>query len=291
VLLLTLVLYLPTIAVVALLGWLLRKSALPLPAKHALFVAISVLLLTPIPTPAATLYAMLIPSLLVLTSDDPAWYLRFWRFGAVAGVATAFVCWLMTPVFLGEIRQRPARMSPLVQKVLVGTASTVVILLLIYARDPAARTPLLTTADTTYTNSCHNTLRGGRTRISAQVRMRLSVSDDQWSRLAEVFRAFADEYGLAFRDSSEFRPGVVSTLYLSVCDEAVTMSTSEQRWTSRQSEFGDRGVHIGVYEVEAGSEWETLAGALIATLENEWPSQLEFRDGRGQVIPKPKELE
>jgi hypothetical protein len=46
-----------------------------------------------------------------------------------------------------------------------------------------------------------------------------------------------------------------------------------------------------VYEVEAGSEWETLAGALIARLEEEWPSQLAFRDGGGHVIPKPSELQ
>jgi hypothetical protein len=163
VLQLTLVLYLPAIAVVALLGWLLRKSALPLRAKHLFFVAISVLLLTPVPTPAATLYVMLIPSWLVFTSNDPAWYLQFWRFGAVAGVATAFVCWLLAPMFLGEIRQRATRISPLLHKVLVGTASTVV--------------------------------------------------------------------------------------------------------------------------------WETLAGALIARLEEEWPSQLAFRDGGGHVIPKPSELQ
>jgi hypothetical protein len=291
VLLLTLVLYLPAIAVDALLGWLLRRSALPLRAKHLFFVAISVLLLTPVPTPAATLYVMLVPSWLVFTSNDPAWYLQFWRFGAVAGVATAFVCWLLAPLFLGEIRQRATRISQLLHMVVVGAASTVVILLLIYARAPAARGPLLTTADMTYTNSCHNTLRGGRKRISAQVRMYLSVGDDEWSKLTDVFRAFADDYGLAFRDSSEFRPGVVSTLYLSVCDEAVTIGTSEQRWASREPEVADRRVYIGVYEVEAGSQWETLAGALIARLEEEWPSQLAFRDGGGHIVPKPRELQ
>jgi hypothetical protein len=72
VLLLTLVLYAPAIAVVVLLGWLLRKSALPLPAKHAFFVAISVLFLTPVPTPVATLYAMLMSA---LRGRDP-WFLR-----------------------------------------------------------------------------------------------------------------------------------------------------------------------------------------------------------------------
>jgi hypothetical protein len=121
--------------------------------------------------------------------------------------------------------------------------------------------------------------------------MYLSVGDDEWSKLTDVFRAFADDYGLAFRDSSEFRPGVVSTLYLSVCDEAVTIGTSEQRWASREPEVADRRVYIGVYEVEAGSQWETLAGALIARLEEEWPSQLAFRDGGGHIVPKPRELQ
>jgi hypothetical protein len=83
---------------------------------------------------------------------------------------------------------------------------------------------------------------------------------------------------------------VVSTLYLSVCDQAVTISTSEQRWASRKTDLADRGVHIWVYEVES-SEWETLAGALIARLEEEWPSQLVFRDGGGHVIPTPGELQ
>ena len=121
--------------------------------------------------------------------------------------------------------------------------------------------------------------------------MYLSVGDDQWSKLTDVFQAFAEDYGLAFRDSSESRPGVVSTLYLSVCDEAVTISTSEQRWGSRESASAARGVGIAVYEVDARSEWGTLAAALIARLEEEWPSQLAFRDGRGHVIPKPMELQ
>jgi hypothetical protein len=291
VLLFTLLLYLPTIAVLALVGWLLRRSALPLGAKHVLFLAISVLVLTPVPTPVATLYAMLIPSWLVFTSDDPGWYLRFWRFGTVAGVATAFGSWSLACRYLGETSQPAARLSPFLRKVLVGTASSVGILFLIYARDPASRGPLLTTADTSYTNSCHNPLRGGRKRISPQLRMNVAVGDDEWSRLTAVFRAFADEYGLDFRDSSEVRPGVVSTLYLSVCDAAVTISTSEQRWASRAAALVDPAVGISLFEVEAGSEWPTLARALIARLEDEWPSRLEFRDGRGRVIPKPAEIQ
>lgn len=281
----------PAIAVLALVVWLLRKSALPLGAKQLIFVAAGVVLLTPVPTQVATLYAMLIPSWLVFTSNDPAWYLRFWRFGAVTGVATAYGCWLLACTFLGEVRRPATRSSPLLHKALVGAASSVVILLLIYARDPATRGPLLTTADASYTTSCHNTLRGGRTRISAQLRMNLAVGDDEWSRVADVFRAFADDYGLAFRDSSEIRPGVVSTLYLSVCHTAVTLSTSEQRWASRATQLVDPGVGIALYEVETGSEWPTLARALIARLEDEWPSRLEFRDGGGRVIPKPAEVQ
>jgi hypothetical protein len=158
---------------------------------HLFFVAIGVPLLTPVPTPVATLYVMLIPSWLVFIAKGSGRHSFDSRDSA------------------SDLRTRPA-----------------------------ARGPLLTTSDTTHANSCHNTLRGGRGRISAQVRMYLSVRDDEWRKLTAVFRTFVADYGLAFRDFSESRPGVGAKFFLSVCDAVVTMSTSEQRCASRGREFG-----------------------------------------------------
>jgi len=140
--------------------------------------------------------------------------------------------------------------------------------------------------------SCHNVLRDGRRSIGPQVSMDLGISETDWPHLKDVFSAFAATNNLSFRDDSEVRPEIVRTLYLSVCNSGVTISTAEQRWASQgyEAPIKGRGIAIGVYETHAGSGWERLARQLVDRLEELWPRKVRFRGNRGEPIPMPKAL-
>jgi hypothetical protein len=140
--------------------------------------------------------------------------------------------------------------------------------------------------------SCHNVLRDGRTHISSQINIDLEITDDDWVTLREVFEGLAAAEQLSFRDESEVRPDVVRTLYLSICNDAVAISTNEQRWASGgyQDHFEGHRVAIGVYETSQGSGWADLARRLIDVLEQRWPTKVRFRDGGGHLVPMPESV-
>jgi hypothetical protein len=50
------------------------------------------------------------------------------------------------------------------------------------------------------------------------------------------------------------------------------------------------GVSLGIYEVRDGSNWTHDARKLIAELETRWPGKVQFKDGRGRIVPMPDEL-
>jgi hypothetical protein len=138
----------------------------------------------------------------------------------------------------------------------------------------------------------HNVLRDGRTSIGPQVNMDLEISDTDWPLLKQVFTTFAATNHLAFRDDSEVRLEIVRTLYLSVCNGGVTISTAEQRWASQgyEAPMKGRGIAIGVYETHPGSGWERLARQLMQRLEERWPGKIRFRGKGGELVPTPNAL-
>lgn len=140
--------------------------------------------------------------------------------------------------------------------------------------------------------SCHNVLRDGRSSISSQLNIDLDIQDEDWDKLRETFASLASQNRLSFRDDSEVRPDVVRTLYLSVCDDGTTISTSEQRWASQgyRNVLEGRGVGIFVYQTRESADWRTLARSLIDELEQRWPDQVRFRGGDGRLIPEPSDL-
>ncbi len=258
--------------------------------KRTVFVVVGVALLTPLPAPIATLYVTLIPSALVLFSTDVEWYFQFWRFGAIAAVATGVLCWLTAPALFNapDHVSGPRHGRAALGGIFVG----LVVLAVVAFQDPTERGPLLTTVDTAFARSCHNLLRGGRDSIGAQVRMDLDISDDEWADLTMIFEEFAVEHQISFRNDSEVRPEVVRTLYLSVCSDNVTIKTHEQRWASRSyNSTPGRGVGIPVYEVHPNSEWKSLTRQLIDRLEQTWPTKVRYRDRVGRIIPMPENLQ
>lgn len=140
--------------------------------------------------------------------------------------------------------------------------------------------------------SCHNVLRDGRSHIGSQLNIDLQVTDEDWSALTQSLQGFAADHGLAFRNDSEVRPGVVRTLYLSLCNSGVTVATAEQRWAANgyKNLAKGRGVGIAFYQVQENADWQSLARGIVAVLNQQWPGQVQFRGKRGQVVPMPDEI-
>ncbi|MBT8399765.1 MAG: hypothetical protein KJO98_04755 [Rhodothermia bacterium] len=151
---------------------------------------------------------------------------------------------------------------------------------------------ILSLPTVTKDRSCHNVLRDGRSHIRSQVNIDLDIEEEDWPALQEIFDSFSSVHELSFRDASEVRPDVVRTLYLSVCNEGVTISTAEQRWASQgyRAFMEGRGVGIGVYETQEDSAWRHVAQQLVSRLEQSWPDKVRYRDGGGRLVPPPTSL-
>jgi hypothetical protein len=123
--------------------------------------------------------------------------------------------------------------------------------------------------------------------------MYVMMGTEDWPKLTEVFEHFAEGHDMSMRNSSRDQAGVVRVLALSLCTEqGANIETADQRWASKNFEslYG-WGTHIGVYELHENSGWQRLAGDLLAEVEAAWPGKVALRDGRGHVIPTPKELQ
>jgi hypothetical protein len=209
-------------------------------------------------------------------------YLRglvtFGAFGALGGLS----CWLWLRIW----RALPTADEKLgsVQEPCNSAAASSIVVALVAA--------VLAIPAITKDRSCHNVFRGGRRSIGPQVTMDLEIPDTDWPNLRGVFSAFAATNHLSYRDDSEVRPALVRTLYLSVCNSGVSISTAEQRWASQgyEAPIKGRGIAIGVYQTQPGSGWERLARQLVGRLEELWPGKIRFRGKRGELIPMPKAL-
>src|SRR6266571_157136 len=142
--------------------------------------------------------------------------------------------------------------------------------------------------------TCHNMFRDGRASIGPRVNIDLQIGLDEWARLTKLLEDFAAMHGLSFRNLIRPDSPAARFLYLSLCNERGTsISVVEQYWhnSTYARPSADRGISIPVYEVYEGSDWQELAGDLIAELEATWPGRVRFRDPRGRIVPKPAGLE
>lgn len=148
---------------------------------------------------------------------------------------------------------------------------------------------ILSVSVLTQDKSCHNVLRDGRSSIGSELRIDLDIDHAEWPVLEQEFESFAAAHSLSFRNNSEERPGIVRMLYLSACTEDMTISAAEHRWASRgyRSLIDGRGVGINIYQPGESGGWQVLAEDLCERLESRWPGRVRFRNGEGQLIPRP----
>jgi hypothetical protein len=146
--------------------------------------------------------------------------------------------------------------------------------------------------DITKDRTCHNMFRDGRTSVGSQVSMNLAIGMEDWPKLTEIFERFGTAHGLSFKNSSQDRPNAFRDLELSLCtDQGADIVARDPRWASKNFEsiYG-RGTFIAVYELRGNSGWQHLAADFLADVEAVWPGKVVFRNGKGQIIPRPEGL-
>jgi hypothetical protein len=131
----------------------------------------------------------------------------------------------------------------------------------------------------------------GVTRVSAILRIDVKATNDDWGELTRLLHGFAESHGWSFRDQSETQPGVVKTLYLTLCaPNRPRIEVGEQRWASRDwaNPIAGRGIMIGFYGDVAETAWHPVAIEIVALLETHW--RVRFLDGGGYEMDRPEFL-
>lgn len=136
--------------------------------------------------------------------------------------------------------------------------------------------------------SCHNVLRGGESNIASVLALKVEITHDDWPQMTDFFVQFAEEYGLEYRDSSEFEPEVYQILYLSMCHESgFQFHVNEQKWD--YSAFPvplppeDDFVRIAVYEFGGETNLKPVARNLILDAKKRWPGKVSIQSGQDYI--------
>jgi hypothetical protein len=128
----------------------------------------------------------------------------------------------------------------------------------------------------------------GVTRVSAILRIDVKATNDDWAELTRLLHGFAESHRWSFRDQSETRPGIVKTLYLTLCaPDQPRIEVGEQRWASRDwaPPISGRGIMIGFYGDVPETVWHPVAIEIVALLETRW--RVRFLDGGGAEMDRP----
>ncbi len=130
----------------------------------------------------------------------------------------------------------------------------------------------------------------GAIRISPIFRIDVKATNDDWAELTGLLHGFAESHEWSFWEQSETRPGVVKTLYLTLCaPNRPRIEIGEQRWASQNwAPLPGRGVTLYFYGDVAETEWHPLATEIVAMLEKRW--QVGFIDDGGYQIDRPESL-
>ena len=130
----------------------------------------------------------------------------------------------------------------------------------------------------------------GAIRISPIFRIDVQATNDDWAEITGLLRGFAESHEWSFWDQSETRPGVVKTLYLTLCaPNRPRIQIGEQRWASQNwAPLPGRGVTLYFYGDVAETVWHPVAIELVEMLEKRW--NVGFIDDRGYQIDRPEFL-
>jgi hypothetical protein len=131
----------------------------------------------------------------------------------------------------------------------------------------------------------------GAVRISPIFRIDVKATNDEWVELTGLLHGFAESHEWSFWDQSETRPGVVKTLYLTLCAPSrPRIEIGEQRWASRDwaPPIAGRGIMLYFYGDVAETAWHPVATELVEMFEKRW--DVGFIDDGGYQIDRPEFL-
>jgi hypothetical protein len=205
----------------------------------------------------------------------------FGALGALGGIAFLVILKLAGDT----VRTDDDAASPIPRRTTWATSSLATVAILLTGT-------ALAIPSVTMDRTCHNMFRDGRTSVGTKVNVRLSIPVEGWPQLTRLFEEFGAANNLSFRNSNLDRPGTVQVLGLSLCNEGgLNIHAIQQHWERAGNSVPEKdGVSLNIYEVRDGSNWTHDARKLIAELETRWPGKVQFKDGRGRIIPMPDEL-
>lgn len=129
--------------------------------------------------------------------------------------------------------------------------------------------------------TCHNKFWDMRTIGGPLTRIDLSITNDHWPRLVQLFREFGEGEQLSFRNSGRDEFGAPRVLALSLCNElGANIEAGQETWAA--------GIGISVYQLRDDVGSAKYGSDLAAKLELLWPGSVRFRDARGQIISVPR---
>ena len=134
--------------------------------------------------------------------------------------------------------------------------------------------------------SCHNPLRDGGSSISPVLSLDVEMTHDEWSGMTNFFVQFSEEHNLEFRDSSDFKPDVYKTLYLSMCHESgFQFQVVEQRREDRRTPPSpiDNIVGIHIHEFGGETNLKAIVQDFVYGAEERWPDKVSIRSGQNYI--------
>jgi hypothetical protein len=140
--------------------------------------------------------------------------------------------------------------------------------------------------------SCHNIFRDGRRQISPVVELNLNVPQSEWRDVREFFRRFSAAHNLSFQDGEDISGvGLPDALMLDLCNDLGTNISVTGYHQAGDARDPIRGLPIGVYLFQNNRGWKGLAREFIDSAQQSWPGKVEFQDGSGNTISRPKILD
>ncbi|MBC8038729.1 MAG: hypothetical protein H7X89_16110 [Rhizobiales bacterium] len=141
----------------------------------------------------------------------------------------------------------------------------------------------------TLDRTCHNPLRDGRTFIESEIGINLRVGMSEWKDVAAILEDFGRSIGWSVRNDIRNVPGMIYSLYGSVCEDAGTEIMMNEMFFPGDpiTAIGDR-LAISVYQPQGGESWKDPTKKLVERLSKRWPGRVWFSGGQGEEIPPPE---
>ncbi len=137
-------------------------------------------------------------------------------------------------------------------------------------------------------NSCHNLFRDGRTSIAPRMSADITLVEGDWTAIADLTGQFASANNLSIRQDRKISGGELSWQTISLCNnDGFVMTISDRPVLAAMRERASAQhpnlvtkvprTELSIFEIKDGSNWRTMAHALLTKLQPRLPERITFR--------------